>query len=155
MNNSIEMFVPGRLCLFGEHSDWAGLHRSMNADIVPGMAIVSGIEEGIYARAQKAEQFILETENSEAAPFSCEMDTEKLRAVAQNGQFYSYVAGVASYINEYYRVGGLRLTITKSTLPIKKGLSSSAAICVLVARAFNLIYDLKLSIASEMEIAFH
>ena len=33
---AIELFVPGRLCLFGEHSDWAGLNKSMNADIVPG-----------------------------------------------------------------------------------------------------------------------
>ncbi len=22
--DSVELFVPGRLCLFGEHSDWAG-----------------------------------------------------------------------------------------------------------------------------------
>ena len=25
----IELFVPGRLCLFGEHSDWAGKYRSV------------------------------------------------------------------------------------------------------------------------------
>ena len=25
-----EIFVPGRLCLFGEHSDWAGKYRTMN-----------------------------------------------------------------------------------------------------------------------------
>ena len=42
-----ELFVPGRLCLFGEHSDWAGKYRTMNADIVAGAAIVSGIEQGI------------------------------------------------------------------------------------------------------------
>ena len=24
---TIELFVPGRLCLFGEHSDWAGVNR--------------------------------------------------------------------------------------------------------------------------------
>ncbi len=39
-------------------------------------------------------------------------------------------------------------------LPIQKGLSSSAAICVLVARAFNLVYDLKMSIQEEMEFAY-
>ena len=44
-----ELFVPGRLCLFGEHSDWAGKYRTMNADIIAGTAIVSGIEQGIYA----------------------------------------------------------------------------------------------------------
>ena len=23
----ISLFVPGRICLFGEHSDWAGMYR--------------------------------------------------------------------------------------------------------------------------------
>ena len=40
----IKLFVPGRLCLFGEHTDWAGHYRTMNADIAPGAAIVTGIE---------------------------------------------------------------------------------------------------------------
>ena len=31
-----EVFVPGRVCLFGEHSDWAGGHRRINSAIVPG-----------------------------------------------------------------------------------------------------------------------
>ncbi|MDE6860112.1 MAG: galactokinase family protein [Duncaniella sp.] len=44
-----EIFVPGRLCLFGEHSDWAGKYRTMNADIEPGAAIVTGTEQGITA----------------------------------------------------------------------------------------------------------
>jgi hypothetical protein len=42
----LDLFVPGRLCLFGEHTDWAGKYRSMNADIVPGASIVTGIEQG-------------------------------------------------------------------------------------------------------------
>jgi len=27
MQPSCMLFVPGRLCLFGEHSDWAGAYR--------------------------------------------------------------------------------------------------------------------------------
>jgi UTP-glucose-1-phosphate uridylyltransferase len=42
----------------------------------------------------------------------------------------------------------------RTDLPIKKGLSSSAAICVLVARAFNRIYDLKMTVRGEMEYAY-
>ena len=41
------------------------------------------------------------------------------------------------------------------TLPAKKGLSSSAAICVLTARAFNRIYGLNLTVRGEMEAAYH
>ena len=48
MGDKINLFVPGRLCLFGEHSDWAGMYRTFNADIVKGAAIVSGTEQGIY-----------------------------------------------------------------------------------------------------------
>ena len=50
----ISLFVPGRLCLLGEHSDWAGINRMMNAEICPGMAIVTGIEQGIYATVEKS-----------------------------------------------------------------------------------------------------
>ncbi len=40
------------------------------------------------------------------------------------------------------------------TLPLKSGLSSSAAICVLVCRAFNKLYNLKLSTMGEMNVAY-
>ena len=29
----MRIFVPGRICLFGEHSDWAGGYRRVNADL--------------------------------------------------------------------------------------------------------------------------
>ena len=146
-NKKITLFVPGRLCLFGEHSDWAGMHRMLNANVMPGYAIVSGVEEGIYATAEKNDKFIVESPLPifEKDSFECEMDTEKLLAVAKQGGFFSYVAGVASYIKDNYSVGGLKITITDMDLPIKSGLSSSAAICVLVARAFNQLYHLKMN----------
>ena len=152
----IHLFVPGRLCLFGEHSDWAGMYRTVNSEIVKGAAIVSGTEQGIYATAEKADRFIMcpgeEIPSDEY--WECEMDTEKLLDVAQQGGFFSYVAGVASYINDNYRVGGVKITILKRDLPLKSGLSSSAAICVLVARAFNQLYHLKMNIKGEMQAAF-
>lgn len=153
---SLELFVPGRLCLIGEHSDWAGINRIMNASIVPGCAIVTGIEQGIYATVTKAEHFIVESDLTcyGGERFESEMDTVKLRENAAAGGFFSYVAGVASYVNEHYRVKGLRVTITKMDLPIKSGLSSSAAICVLVARAFNKMYHLHLNTVGEMNIAY-
>ena len=39
-------------------------------------------------------------------------------------------------------------------LLVKKGLSSSAAICVLMARTFNHIYELGLTVTDEMELAY-
>ncbi|MCR5436685.1 MAG: hypothetical protein K6E97_06445 [Treponema sp.] len=157
MKNSIDLFVPGRLCLMGEHSDWAGLYKTINADIVPGQAIVTGIEQGIYATVSKSDDFIVESSIAayKNEVLHCPMDSEKLRQIANTGSFFSYVAGVASYVCENYSAGGIRVKITKMDLPIKSGLSSSAAICVLVARAFNVLYHLNLNTMGEMTIAYY
>ena len=152
----IHLFIPGRLCLFGEHSDWAGMYRFVNSSVEKGYAIVSGVEQGIYATAEKADRFIMcgAGEISEKEHWECEMDTAKLLETAQKGGYFSYVAGVASYINDNYSVGGIKITVEKRDLPMKSGLSSSAAVCVLVARAFNQLYNLKMNVKGEMQAAF-
>ena len=154
----IRLFVPGRLCLFGEHTDWAGHYRTMNADVLPGKAIVSGIEQGIYAEVERSTVFEVVSEAPELADvwkdFSCRMNEVELKNIAKSGSFFCYCAGVASYMLEWYKVGGVRIKITGMPLPIKSGLSSSAAICVLVARAFNLVYHLNLNTMGEMNIAY-
>jgi UTP-glucose-1-phosphate uridylyltransferase/mevalonate kinase len=153
-----KLFVPGRLCLFGEHTDWAGHYRTMNADVAPGAAIVTGIEQGIYAEVEKSPIFELQSVASEIEgqwqDFACRMDEQELKRIAKSGSFFCYCAGVASYMLEWYKVGGVRIKITQMTLPMKSGLSSSAAICVLVARAFNLLYNLNLNTLGEMNIAY-
>ena len=154
----MKLFVPGRLCLFGEHTDWAGHYRTMNADIAPGAAIVTGIEQGIYAEVEKSSIFELYSTAPDIKDvwqdFSCRMDELELKRIAKSGSFFCYCAGVASYMLEWYKVGGVRIRITGMTLPMKSGLSSSAAICVLVARAFNLLYNLNLNTLGEMNIAY-
>ena len=153
-----KLFVPGRLCLFGEHTDWAGHYRTMNAEIAPGAAIVTGIEQGIYAEVEKSSLFEVQSVapeiESEWQDFACRMDEQELKRIAKSGSFFCYCAGVASYMLEWYKVGGVRIKITSMTLPMKSGLSSSAAICVLVARAFNLLYNLNLNTMGEMNIAY-
>lgn len=154
----IKLFVPGRLCLFGEHTDWAGHYRTMNADILPGSAIVTGIEQGVYAEVEKSPIFEMYSDAPEIedvwSDFACSMNEAELKSVAKSGSFFCYCAGVASYMLEWYKVGGVRIRITSMTLPMKSGLSSSAAICVLVVRAFNLLYKLNLNTLGEMNIAY-
>jgi UTP-glucose-1-phosphate uridylyltransferase/mevalonate kinase len=82
------------------------------------------------------------------------MDRGELLKEAQKGGYFSYAAGVAYQVLTHYRVNGLEIDNTVTDLPIKKGLSSSAAICVLVARAFNRIYNLKMTVRGEMEFAY-
>ena len=154
----IRLFVAGRICLFAEHTDWAGHYRTMNADVLPGKAIVSGIEQGIYAEVERSTVFEVVSEAPELADvwkdFSCRMNEVELKNIAKSGSFFCYCAGVASYMLEWYKVGGVRIKITGMPLPIRSGLSSSAAICVLVARAFNLVYHLNLNTMGEMNIAY-
>ena len=153
MENSIDLFVPGRLCIMGEHSDWAGKYRNVNNEIEKGYAIVTGIEEGIYASAKLSDRFIVKNQFNDNF-FECDMNYNKLKKIAEKGEYWSYVAGVAACVKEQYNVSGIEITIKKVTIPEKKGLSSSAAICVLVARAFNQLYNLHLNIIGEMNLAY-
>ena len=154
-DKKIDLFVPGRLCLLGEHSDWAGRYRMVNNRIEKGYAIVTGIEQGIYATAKMAENFIVRFKNDSKKSFKCKMEINELKKIAEKDDFWCYAAGVALYVKEQYNVNGLDITINNSTLPMKKGLSSSAAICVLVARAFNKIYNLHLNTIGEMNTAYN
>lgn len=152
----IKLFVPGRLCLFGEHSDWAGQMRKFNAEITAGQALVVCTQEGIYASASADAKLKITSFDYDGSLISAEypMELRELQKVATEGGFFSYIAGVAAYMLNYHHIGGLELNCTKITLPQKKGLSSSAAICMLTARAFNRIYGLNLTLRGEMEAAY-
>ena len=148
----MDIFVSGRLCLFGEHSDWAGAYRRDNSQLLPGCAIVVGTNQGIYARAELNSRLIYKAPHR--ASMDVAMEPEVLLNVAQSKSFYSYIAGVAYQALTRYQVGGLAIENYKMDLPLQKGLSSSAAVCVLIARAFNQLYQLNLTIAEEMELAY-
>ncbi len=87
-------------------------------------------------------------------PYEIPLEPKALLEEATRGGFWSYIAGVAYQVVTNYRVRGLVINNYKTDLPMKKGLSSSAAICVLAARAFNRVYDLKLTMRGEMELAY-
>lgn len=154
----MKLFVPGRICLFGEHSDWAGGYRRLNADIVEGYTLICGTDQGITAEVEPHPTALVLTsttpDGQRIGPKEIPMEPKALLEEARNGGFWSYIAGVAYQVMTHYRVRGLVIHNTHTDLPIKKGLSSSAAICVLAARAFNRIYDLKLTVRGEMELAY-
>lgn len=153
----MNLFVSGRLCLFGEHSDWAGYFTRTNSEITPGAAIVTGIEQGIYAYVEKSKNFRFRTvlnDGTKTEWMEYPLSVDVLKNEAKKADFFSYAAGVAAYMLEYYDVGGISIDCYKVTLPVKKGLSSSAAICVMVARAFNILYNLQISVRGEMEAAY-
>lgn len=154
----IRLFVPGRLCLFGEHSDWAGSLRSHDPTIVPGVCIISGTDQGITAAVRSADAFEMTSRlpaGETRGPFRVPMEESALRYAARSDAFFRYAAGVAAEADVRFGAGGVRIDVTATDLPIARGLSSSAAICVLTARALNRVHGLGLTIVEEMDLAYH
>lgn len=149
----MNIFVPGRLCLFGEHSDWAATYQTVNPKIEPGYALVVGTNQGIYARVKAHQKLCFHTIN-QSQVLELAMEQDLLLGMAQTTNFFRYVSGVAYQTLVRYGVGGLEIDNYLTDLPLQKGLSSSAAVCVLVAKAFNQIYDLGLTIEGEMDLAY-
>jgi len=158
-SQKVELFVPGRLCLFGEHSDWAaeyGLHA--------GFCLVTGTDQGLTAVASAADDFVVETQvpDADGRPtgrtrrMNCRWETDLLLEAAKDElEFFRYCAGVAHQMAQHPGVRrGLHLTITAMDLPLQKGVSSSAAVCILVAKAFDVVYELGLFPHELMELAY-
>ena len=153
------LFVSGRLCLFGEHSDWAaefGRHR--------GFCLVIGTDQGLAAVARESDSLRIETEvpdtlgrpSGRRRQMECAWQADALLTTAQDREeFFRYCAGVAHEMFARPGVrGGLDLQITAMDLPLKKGVSSSAAVCILVAKAFNAVYGLGMFPHELMEAAY-
>jgi galactokinase len=156
-NRHDELFVPGRLCLLGEHSDWAAGYRDRHPELPPGYCLVVGTEQGLRARAGRCDDVFEVTSllphGEEIGPVRIEANAGALHAAARGAGFFSYAAGTAAEMVERFGVGGLRLHI-RGDLPVRKGLSSSAAVSVLVARAYAAAWELELSLAEQMDVAY-
>jgi galactokinase len=157
-DNDIRLFVPGRVCLMGEHADWAGQYGKHT-----GYCLVIGTDQGVHAIARRAKELIVETDlpTPEGVPsgrrrkITCPWNEHALLAAAtDSSEFFRHCAGVAHEVLARHAVGGLELTIDRVDLPLKKGVSSSAAVCIAVARAFDAVYGLNQFPHELMDLAY-
>jgi galactokinase len=86
----------------------------------------------------------------------CDWSAQSLLAAARDEhEFFRYCAGTAYEMFMHKGVtSGIEIRITAMDLPLRKGVSSSAAICILVAEAFNQIYHLGMFPHELMEVAY-
>src|SRR5690349_4085538 len=93
-----DFFVPGRLCLFGEHSDWAGGYRRIDSSIPVGNCLIVGTDQGIYAKVRHDDNKLTLTsilpDGQKIGPHELDMNEKELFETAQKGGFFSYCAGV-------------------------------------------------------------
>jgi hypothetical protein len=113
----------------GEHSDWAGSYRRFNRDLAPGMCLVSGTNQGMYARVRPHPHKLIVSSVDHAGnkygPVELLMDPEVLlKAAASGDSYFSYIYGVAYQIAVRYNCRGLVIENYKTDLPQAKGLSS-------------------------------
>jgi len=119
----MKIFVPGRICLFGEHSDWAGGYRRINVDIENGYTLICGTDQGIYAEATPHPNSLVlystTPDGERLGPYEIPMEPKALLEEAGKGGFWSYAAGVAYQVITNYRVRGLVIDNYQTDLPCR------------------------------------
>ena len=135
--------APGRICLFGEHMDW-----------VRHAVIPAAIELRIFLMIEPIDGTII----AESYPPFTARDIFKIDDFdpLKGGDLKYIRATVKAFLNKGYKLKGARIRLLKSNdipvrmdaldLPAKKGLSSSAALCVATAGA---LYALTNKVAEE------
>ncbi len=123
-NETIEICVPGRVEIGGNHTDHNG-----------GCVLASGIDRCTYAAAAKNNDNIIRIYSEGFG--MCECDAQNPEK--QDG-FGAFVGGVCKYfIDNGRKTGGFDMYVT-SDIPAGAGLSSSASYGVLVARVIDKFY---------------
>lgn len=139
-NKPKQFFCPGRVNLIGEHIDYLG-----------GLVMPAAISLGITGIFRPTESNTIRLASTSFEGIS-EFNLENLHNEKQ-GQWTDYVIGVINSIqNEGITIGGFNLLLD-STLPKGSGLSSSAALEVLIYYSLHSLFGASEPDRTEMAVA--
>ncbi|MFW9903694.1 MAG: galactokinase family protein [Candidatus Thorarchaeota archaeon] len=142
MNMKGSISSPGRICLFGEHQDYLGL------PVIP-MAINKRLKLN----------YQLEKNPSYVTLGSYQVDQVENMSYTKkpnlSGSIFDYLFAVYNYFWDQMDHKSISKLIIDSNIPIRAGLSSSAALLVATTFLFNKIHNLKYSPKQLAEIAFY
>lgn len=170
--------VRGRICLLGEHADWAvdfaEYPGAPGRDFKPPAtcSITAGLPLAITATATRSDLLRL-TDNRRrlpeggepVQPFTAPAGRRQLaaavRRLSEKRGFWAIAAATALTCLDRARLltdpvcsSGIEITFTDQMLPTGKGLASSAAAAVVVVEAVKRVYDLSWPAAEVMELAY-
>lgn len=112
----MDLFVPGRLCILGEHSDWAANYRAEVESLDEGMALVCTTNEGLHSTChvytatssslsstsipEDTYRFIFHSRNNhgDLKTYDQSLSVEALEKDAKTHEYFSYVAGTAAVL---------------------------------------------------------
>lgn len=150
--SKISLFIPGRLCILGEHSDWANNYDLGNN--INGYTITTTLNGGITAIAEKNDKVILNYLNKNK--LICNFNDNDIEKNIKNNEFWKYALGIILYLKKNIKkISGVEINITDASLPIKRGLASSAAISLLIVKAYNILYNLNLTSDEELDLSYY
>ena len=142
MNQKGSISSPGRICLFGEHQDYLGL------PVIP-MAINKRLKLN----------YQLESNPSHLSLSSFQVNQIEKRSYAQkptlSGSTFDYLFAVFHYFWDQMDQKPISKLIIDSKIPIRAGLSSSAALLVATTFLLDKIQNLKYPLEQLAEIAFY
>ncbi|MFX1515684.1 MAG: galactokinase family protein [Promethearchaeota archaeon] len=142
MNEKGSISSPGRICLFGEHQDYLGL------PVIP-MAINKRLKLNYQLKKKPSHVSISSYQVNHAENMSYDQKPVLI------GSCYDYLRAVYMYFwdqMDHYPISKLKID---SKIPIRAGLSSSAALLVATTFLFNAILNLKYTYKELAEIAYH
>lgn len=146
------IFVPCKLCIIGEYSDWNLSYKTINKEIKKNCAIVTYIDQGINALVSKSDKLIINDRNTNKIeiPF----DDNSLKEIINSNNYFSFIVAISYLMKQKYNVEPIKIDITEVTISIGKKLLLSDSICILAIKAYEKIYNINIDIKEKMNLSY-